>query len=64
MLIALAPLAASDKGKAGPLGLLVILLLAIATVFLVRSMLKHLRKVPESFDERTPPPPNGAPRQE
>jgi hypothetical protein len=30
----------------------VVLALAIAAVFLFRSMLKHLRKVPPTFDDR------------
>jgi hypothetical protein len=47
-----------EAAKAGPLGLLVILLLGIATYFLIRSMNRHLRKVPPSFD---PPPDRNAP---
>jgi hypothetical protein len=39
-----------DVGKSGPLGLLLTLLLLIAVVFLVRSMSKHLKRVPPSFD--------------
>jgi hypothetical protein len=39
-----------DVGKAGPLGLLLIGLLLIAVILLVRSMSKHLKKVPRSFD--------------
>lgn len=39
-----------DVGKAGPLGLLLILLLLVAIVLLVRSMSKHLNKLPRSFD--------------
>jgi hypothetical protein len=39
-----------EFGKASPIGLVVILVLLIATVFLVRSMTKHLRRVPASFD--------------
>ena len=39
-----------DVGKSGPLGLLLIVVLLIATAFLVRSMSKHLKKVPRSFD--------------
>lgn len=39
-----------DVGKAGPLGLLLIVLLLIAVVFLVRSMGKHLKRLPPSFD--------------
>ncbi|HEX8520202.1 MAG TPA: hypothetical protein VF667_11480 [Pseudonocardia sp.] len=39
----------AEFGKASPVGLVVILLLLIATVFLIRSMTKHLRRVPSSF---------------
>ena len=39
-----------DVGKSGPLGLLLIVLLLIATALLVRSMSKHLKRVPPSFD--------------
>jgi hypothetical protein len=39
-----------EFGKASPLGLLVVVLLLIATLFLVRSMNRQLRKVPKSFD--------------
>lgn len=39
-----------DFGKASPFGLLVVVLLLIGTFLLVRSMNKHLRKLPESFD--------------
>jgi hypothetical protein len=39
-----------DFGKASPVGLLVIVLLLLAVVFLVRSMNRQLRKVPTSFD--------------
>lgn len=45
-----------DFGKASPFGLLIVVLLLIATFLLVRSMNKHLRKVPESFDESRPEP--------
>lgn len=48
--IAVAPLAkAGEAGKAGPIGLAVILLLCIAAYFLFKSMSKHLRKVRENF---------------
>jgi hypothetical protein len=43
-----------DVGKSGPLGLLLTLLLLIAVVFLVRSMSKHLKRVPPSFDPQDP----------
>jgi len=42
-----------DFGKSSPVGLVVLILFFIAVYFLVRSMNKHLRRVPESFD---PPP--------
>ncbi len=40
-----------EFGKASPVGLVVIVLLFLATVLLVRSMSKHLRRVPASFGE-------------
>jgi hypothetical protein len=43
-----------DFGKASPLGLLVVVLLLIATFFLIRSMNRHLNKLPESFDPENP----------
>lgn len=57
-----------EFGKSSPLGLLVLLVFFIAVIFLVRSMTKHLRRVPASFDkpdgDDAPPdtdsPPNGA----
>jgi hypothetical protein len=39
-----------EFGKASPVGLVVILLLAVATVFLIRSMSKRIRRLPASFD--------------
>src|SRR5919199_6822709 len=39
-----------DAGKAGPLGLLMILLLLVAAILLVRSMGRHLKRIPRSFD--------------
>ena len=39
-----------DVGKAGPIGLLLIVLLLIATAFLVKSMNRHLKRVPRSFE--------------
>jgi hypothetical protein len=41
----------ADFGKSSPLGLMVLILFFIAVAFLVRSMTKHLKKVPESFDK-------------
>ena len=39
-----------EFGKASPTALVVILLLAVATVFLIRSMSKRIRRLPASFD--------------
>ena len=49
-----------DFGKASPVGLLVIVMLIIATVFLVRSMNRQLKKVPKSFDRAHPEPDQAA----
>jgi hypothetical protein len=40
-----------SDGIAGPLALLIILLLAVATVLLIRNMNSRLRRLPESFPE-------------
>jgi hypothetical protein len=45
--------------SAGPLGLLVVLLMFVATVFLIRNMNSRLRKLPPSF-----PPSAGRDEQE
>jgi hypothetical protein len=47
----------SDVGKAGPIGLLLIVLLLIATALLVKSMSGHLKRVPRSFDPGDDGPP-------
>lgn len=49
-----------DFGKASPFGLLIIVLLLICTLLLVRSMNKHLKKLPESFDPDNPEPDQAA----
>jgi hypothetical protein len=49
-----------DFGKASPVGLVVIVLLLIVTLLLLRSMNRHLKKVPESFDPRHPEPDQAA----
>jgi hypothetical protein len=46
----LAEQAPEDVGKSGPLGLLLTVLLLIAVFLLVRSMSKHLKRIPPSFD--------------
>lgn len=48
---AAAVLAAGRSATAGPLALLVIILLAVATVLLIRSMNARLRRLPPSFPE-------------
>ena len=47
-----------DYGKAAPEALVVLLLFFLAVALLVRSMNKHLRRVPESF-EKDPGADNG-----
>jgi hypothetical protein len=48
-----------EAAKAGPIGLVVIILLCIACYFLFKSMSKHLRRVRDEFPADAPPPPNG-----
>ena len=59
------PAPGSDRGeefgKTSPIALVVILLLAVATVVLIRSMTKRLRNVPESFDPPEEPPASDPP---
>ncbi|WP_043841196.1 hypothetical protein [Amycolatopsis taiwanensis] len=43
-----------DFGKSSPTGLLLLLVFLIAVAFLVRSMTKHLKRVPASFDPEEP----------
>ncbi len=40
-----------DFGKSSPVGLLLLIVFAIAVAFLIRSMTKHLKRVPASFDK-------------
>ena len=44
-----------DVGKAGPVGLALIVALFIATLLLVRSMTRHLKRLPRSFDPADQP---------
>ncbi|MGB9376581.1 MAG: hypothetical protein WCB04_03615 [Mycobacteriales bacterium] len=54
--------AAPDQpAQAGPLGLFVILALGVVTVFLIRSMGRHLKRVPPSFDPPAGPPAQAEP---
>lgn len=41
-----------EFGKASPIALVVIVALGVATVLLIRSMSKHLRRLPASFDAK------------
>ena len=41
--------AAAEQREAGPIGLVVVLCLLVALIFLIRSMNRHLRKVPTGF---------------
>lgn len=49
-----------DFGKASPVGLLIVVLLLISTLFLLRSMNRQLKKVPDSFDPKHPEPDQAA----
>jgi hypothetical protein len=49
-----------DFGKASPVGLMVVVLLLIATLFLLRSMNRQLKKVPKTFDPQHPEPDQAA----
>ncbi len=39
-----------EFGSSGPVALILLIVLFIAVIFLVRSMTKHLKRVPASFD--------------
>ena len=45
----------ADSVSAGPLGLLVVLLMVLATVFLIRNMNGRIKRLPPEF----PPPSSG-----
>ena len=45
---------ASDQVSAGPLGLLVVVLMIIATVLLIRNMNGRLRRLPREFPDPRP----------
>jgi len=51
--------AAPEESEAGPTALLIVVLLAIGIVLLARSMIKHLKRVPPSFDPPPTEPPDG-----
>ena len=49
-------LAAAPSGTAGPLGLLVVLLIGVSLVLLIRNMNARLRRLPPTFEPPKPPP--------
>jgi hypothetical protein len=56
----------ADRVSAGPLGLLVVVLMILATVFLIRNMNARLRRLPREFpdpraDEHDAPAPPDRP---
>lgn len=53
-------LAAGAGSSAGPLGLLIVLLLGVATVLLIRNMNSRLKRLPPSFDDPPAPGPDAA----
>lgn len=56
-------LADSDTGKGSPIGLFVVLVLVIAVYFLYRSMSRHIRKLPETFDRSAAEAPAAKPEE-
>ena len=48
-------LAAGAGASAGPLGLLVVLLMGVATVLLIRNMNGRLKRLPPSFEKPAEP---------
>lgn len=48
-------LAEGAGASAGPLGLLVVVLLFVATIFLIRNMNGRLKRLPPSFDPPSQP---------
>ena len=44
-----------DFGKSSPVGLVLLIVFFIAVFFLVKSMNKHLKRLPASFDEPVEP---------
>jgi len=41
----------AEFGKAAPIGLVIVLLLLIGVILLIRSMNRHVRAIPSSFDD-------------
>jgi len=49
-----------EFGKSSPIGLVILILFFLAVALLVRSMNKHLRRIPASFDPPEERPPGDA----
>ncbi|MGV9681019.1 hypothetical protein ACWDSJ_37605 [Nocardia sp. NPDC003482] len=49
-----------EFGKASPLGLVIILVLLVGTVLLIRSMNKHIKRLPAEFSPEHPEPDQAA----
>lgn len=49
----------ADTDKAAPLGLFMILALVVVSIFLARSMIKHIRKIPKGWGDETVPDDDG-----
>jgi hypothetical protein len=47
---------ATESREASPIALVLVLILLVALIFLVRSMNKHLRKIPADFTKPESPP--------
>ena len=43
----------AEFGKSGPIGLVIVLLLLIGVILLIRSMNRHMHKLPATFDAAT-----------
>ena len=58
----MSPLAVDAGASAGPIGLVLVLLIAVATVLLIRNMDRRMKRLPREFG---PPPgsPPSAPEQ-
>ncbi|MBF6210753.1 hypothetical protein IU433_09530 [Nocardia puris] len=49
-----------EFGKASPLGLAIVLVLLVGTFLLVRSMNRHLKNLPDTFEPEHPEPDQAA----
>lgn len=49
-----------EFGKASPIGLVIILVLLAGTILLMRSMNRHLKRLPDTFEREHPEPDQAA----